>query len=132
MKINYKDADGNTLELEVSDDVGSFIITSYDDEAKNDRAETRRHTYFSEFEYEDARFFSSGTNTERSVTTKIAVRNALAQMTKRERFLIFAIHRDGRSYTELAAAEGKHPSTLMRETNKATAKFQQLYNGSEK
>lgn len=132
MLIQYTDADGCTIEIEVYDEVGDFIISSEKDEARNDRTETRRHTYLSEFEYEDARYFDSGIDIERSVTETDAVRSVLAQMTERERFLVTAVHLGGRSYTEIAKAEVKHPSSIMRETKKATAKLKKLYRDGEK
>jgi len=46
MKINYTDADGKIIELEVSDEVGSFFLSSVEAEKKNDRKNSRpdRHT----------------------------------------------------------------------------------------
>lgn len=35
MLINYKNADGKTIELEVSDEVGTFYLESIDAEKKN-------------------------------------------------------------------------------------------------
>jgi RNA polymerase sigma-70 factor (ECF subfamily) len=44
MKINYTDADGRFHELEVTDEVGNFYLTSLEEEKSNDRRNTRRHT----------------------------------------------------------------------------------------
>lgn len=46
MKINYTDADGKIIELEVSDEVSSFFLSSVEAEKKNDRKNSRpdRHT----------------------------------------------------------------------------------------
>ena len=64
MRINYKDADGRIIELEVSDEVGTFYLESVKREKSNDRRNSRpdRHTLLSTFEYEDVRFFDDGTD----------------------------------------------------------------------
>jgi RNA polymerase sigma-70 factor (ECF subfamily) len=59
MRIQYKDADGRVLELEVSEDVGRFYLADMDRERKSDRRETRRHTSLSAFNYEDHAYFDS-------------------------------------------------------------------------
>ena len=60
MLINYRDADGRVIELEVTEEVGQFYLTSLDQERKNERRETRRHTLLSTFTYEDKDYFDSG------------------------------------------------------------------------
>lgn len=112
MLINYTDADGRVIKLEVSDEVGTFHLESLEAIKSNDRRETRRHTQLSTFEYEDVRFFNSGIDISRSVAESDAVNRVMDRLTERERFLILAVHRGDRTYTELAKAEGKHPSTI--------------------
>lgn len=131
MLINYKDADGHIIELEVTEEVGNFYLSSLEEEKSNERRETRRHTYLSEFTYEDARFFSSGIDISHSFAELDAVKRVMDRLTDRERFLIIAVHDEGRTYTEIAKAEGKYPSTIMRETNKAVDKFKRLYSDGE-
>lgn len=131
MLINYRDADGRVLELEVTEEVGQFYLTSLDQERKNERRETRRHTSLSMFTYEDARFFDSGVNVCREFTLSDAMKRAMDRLTARERYLLTAIHYEGRSYTEIARAERKSPSTIMRETRKAVDKFKRFYGANE-
>ena len=127
MKINYKDADGRVIELEVTEEVGSFYLTSLEDEKSNDRRNTRRHTQLSTFQYEDARFFDSGIDISRSFVESDTVKRVMDKLTDRERSLILSHYRDGRTYTEIAKSEGKYPSTIMRETDKAADKFKRIY-----
>jgi len=127
MLINYEDADRCIIQLEVSDDVGNFYLASIKEEESSNRRETRRHTSPTDFTYEDARYFDSGVDILRSIAETDAVRFVLDKLTARERFLILARYQDGQSYTALATAEGKSPSTIMRETNKATDKFKAIY-----
>ncbi|MDR3355775.1 MAG: hypothetical protein LBO04_01135 [Spirochaetaceae bacterium] len=131
MLINYKGADDRVIELEVSEEVGAFYLAYLEEEKKNERRETRRHTPLSEFVYEDARYFDSGVNISEQLATLDAVKSVWEQMTKRERYLIVAVKLNGHTYTEIGKAEGKYPSTIMRETNKAVDKFKRLYSESE-
>lgn len=131
MLINYRDADGRVIELEVTEEVGQFYLTSLDQERKNERRETRRHTLLSTFNYEDVRFFDSGVDICGELALSDAMRRAMDRLTARERYLITTIHYEGRSYTEVAKAERKSPSTIMRETRKAADKFKRLYGADE-
>jgi len=127
MLINYKDADGRIHELEVSEEVGLFYLSSIEYEKSNDRAETRRHTSLSQFVYEDVRFFDSGTDIGRSVTESDAVNRALAKLSDRQRYLITMIYIEGWSFAELARAEGRDESTIRKATNAAVEKFKKFY-----
>ena len=64
MKIEYKDADGRVMELDVSDEIGQFYLSSVEEAEKSDRRNTRpdRHTSLETFVYEDQRFFASASN----------------------------------------------------------------------
>lgn len=132
MLINYRDADGRVIELEVNEDVGQFYLTSLDQERKNERRETRRHTLLSTFTYEDKDYFDSGVDICGELALSDAMKRAMDRLTARERYLVDAVHRDGRSFTEIARAEGKAASTIMRETRKAVDKFKRLYGADEK
>jgi DNA-directed RNA polymerase specialized sigma subunit len=121
------EAEEGNHELEVSTELGDFCIASFKGEKSNDRANTRRHISLSTLKYEDRRFFDSGVDIEGEYAEADAVQYTLRQMTDRERFLILAHYDEGRSYTEIGKAEGKYPSTIMRETDKAAEKFKKIY-----
>lgn len=38
MKIEYKDADGRVMELDVSDEIGQFYLSSVEEAEKSDRS----------------------------------------------------------------------------------------------
>ena len=132
MLINYTDADGRFVELEVTEEVGQFYLTSLDQERKSERRETRRHTLLSTFTYEDKDYFDSGVDIGRELALSDAMKRVMDRLTARERCLIDAVHREGRSFTEIARAEGKAASTIMREMRKAADKFKRLYGADEK
>jgi len=125
MLINYKNADGKTIELEVSDEVGTFYLESIDAENKNDRRNSRpdRHSQLSIFSYEDARYFSDGTDLLADLIESEAVRNAMACLSERQQYLIRKCFMEGWSYTDLANLEGKDESAIRHAVDRAKKKL---------
>ena len=123
MRINYKDADGRIIELEVTEEVGNFYLASIEAEKKNDRRETRRHTLLSQFVYEDVRFFDSGIDLCDDFAMSDAVARAMDKLSERQRYLLTKVYIEGWRYTELAAQEGRDESTIRKATEKAKEKF---------
>jgi RNA polymerase sigma-70 factor (ECF subfamily) len=109
MRIQYKDADGRVVELEVSEEVGRFYLADTDRERKSDRRETRRHTSLSAFNYEDHAYFDSGIEICGQLARADAVKRAMTADAAGA-YLLTAIHIDNRSYSEIARAERKAPS----------------------
>lgn len=128
MLINYKNADGKTIELEVSAEVGTFYLESIDAEKKNDRKNSRpdRHTQLSTFNYEDARYFSDGTDLLADLIESEAVRNAMACLSERQQYLIRKCFMEGWSYTDLAALEGKDESAIRHAVDRAKKKLREF------
>ena len=128
MLINYKNADGKTIELEVSDEVGTFYLESIDAEKKNDRRNSRpdRHSQLSTFSYEDARYFSDGTDLLADLIESEAVRNAMACLSERQHYLIRKCFMEGWSYTDLAALEGKDESAVRHAVDRAKKKLREV------
>jgi len=128
MLINYKNADGKTIELEVSDEVGTFYLESIDAENKNDRRNSRpdRHSQLSTFSYEDARYFSDGTDLLADLIESEAVGNAMACLSERQQYLIRKCFMEGWSYTDLAALEGKDESAVRHAVDRAKKKLREV------
>ena len=128
MLINYKNADGKTIELEVSDEVGTFYLESIDAEKKNDRRNSRpdRHSQLSTFSYEDARYFSDGTDLLAELIESEAVGNAMACLSERQQYLIRKCFMEGWSYTDLAALEGKDESAVRHAVDRAKKKLREV------
>ena len=125
MLINYKDADGKIIELEVSDEIGTFYLESVEAEKKNDRKNSRpdRHTLLSTFIYEDARYFSDSTDLLADLIESEAINHAMSHLTERQQYLIFKCFLEGWSYTDLAALEGKDESAIRHAVNRAKQKL---------
>ncbi len=123
MLINYKDADGKIIELEVSDEVGTFYLSSVEEEKKNERRETRRHTSLESFTYEDKRFFDDGTDLLADLIASETVSRAMSHLTERQQYLIRKTCLEGWKYTELAALEGVDESAIRHAVNRAKDKL---------
>lgn len=126
MLINYKDADGNSIELEVSDDVGAFYLSSVEGEKKNERRETRRHTSLESFTYEDKRFFDDGTDLLTDLMSSETVSRAMSHLTERQQYLIRKTCLEGWKYTELAVLEGVDESAIRHAVNRAKNKLKRI------
>ena len=128
MKINYRTADGKTIELVVSDDVGSFYLDSVAAEKKNDRRNSRpdRHSQLSTFSYEDARYFSDGTDLLADLIDSEAVGYAMSLLENRQQYLIRKCFIEGWSYTDLAALEGVDESTIRHAVNRAKNRLKKV------
>ena len=128
MKISYKKADGKNIELEVSDDVGTFYLDSVDAEKKNARRETRpdRHTSLESFVYEDKRYFDDGTDLLADLINSEAVSHAMSLLTDRQQYLIRKCFIEGWSYTDLAALEGVDESAIRHAVKRAKDRLKKV------
>ena len=128
MKIEYKDADGRVLELEVSDAVGQFCIYSAEEEARSDRRNSRpdRHTSLEAFTYEDRRFFASPSDTMREAVEDSEVERMLSCLDARQRELVRKCVIEGWTYAEIAAREGKDESAVRHAVKRALKKIKKI------
>jgi len=125
VQINYRNADGKIIELEVSEEVGTFYLESIDAEKKNDRKNSRpdRHTQLSTFDYEDVRYFSDGTDLLADLIESEAISHAMSCLNERQQYLVRKCLLEGWSYTKLAAAEGKDESAIRHAIDRAKKKL---------
>ena len=129
MKIEYKDADGRLLKLEVSDEVGQFYLSSVEEIKKSDRRNTRtdRHTSLETFVYEDQRFFASPSDPMREAVADCEVDRLLSCLSSRQRELVRRCVIEGWSYTEVAAQEGKDESAIRHAVKRALKKMKKTF-----
>lgn len=128
MKIKYENANGTIIELEVSEEVGTFYLESIEAEKKNDRRNSRpdRHSQLSTFEYEDARYFSDGSDLLTDLIEAEFIKQAMACLNERQQYLIQKCCIDGWSYTDLAALEGKDESSVRHAVERAKKKLKKF------
>ena len=129
MKIEYKDADGRILDLEVSEEVGNFYLESIEAEKKNDRKHTRadRHTPLSSFEYEDIIHFSESNDILAALIDAEIISHVFSVLNDRQQYLIRKCFLEGWSYTDLAAMEGKDESAIRHAVNRAEKKMKNIF-----
>lgn len=128
MKINYKDADGQIIELEVSEEVGIYYLESIEAEKSNDRKNARpdRHTLLSTFDFEDARYFSDGSDLLADLIDSEVISQVLSGLNERQQYLIRMCFLEGWSYTDLATLEGKDESAIRHAVDRAKKKLKKL------
>lgn len=128
MLINFKSPNGKIIEMEVSDDVGTFYLESVKAEKRNDWRNSRpdRHTQLSTFTYEDVRFFSDGTDLLADLISSETVNHAMSQLTERQQYLIQKCCIEGWSFSALAALEGKDESAVRHAVNRAKKKLRKI------
>ena len=129
MKIEYKDADGRMLKLEVSDEVGQFCISSDEETKKSDRRNIRpdRHTSLETFVYEDQKFFASPSNPMREAVEGCEVERLLSCLNERQKELVRRCVIEGWSYTEVSTQEGKDESAIRHAVKRALKKIQKTF-----
>lgn len=128
MEINYKDANGKIIELEVATEVGTFYLASIEAEGKNDRKNSRsgRHSQLSTFTYEDVRYFSDGTDLLADLVESETISYAMSCLSERQEDLIRKCIIDGWSYTDLAKLEGKDESAIRHAVERAKKKLKKF------
>lgn len=116
-------------EIEVSHDVGEFMVSYEKYEKKNARANTRtdRHIPIDKFPGEPVEFFSDkNCNTEMSVLSDMEVERLLSCLNERQRELVQKCVLEGWKYTELARLEGKDESAIRKAVNRALEKIKKI------
>jgi len=129
VKIEYRDADGRVLELEVSDDIGQFYLSSVEETKRSDRRNTRpdRHTSLETFVYEDKKFFASTADPMREAVEGCEVDRLLSCLSDRQKDLVRRCVIEGWTYTEVAAQEGKDESAVRHAVKRALKKIKKTF-----
>lgn len=128
MKVNYTFADGETSDVEVSEEIGTVILDSRREEDNLARKE-RYHCYSLDgAEYEGERM-ADGETPETLLLAQegdrhIAKTLGLLSETQRRRLLMLA---DGLSVREIARREGKEIKTVRESIEGARKKFKKFF-----
>ena len=117
------------MELDVSDEIGQFYLSSVEEAEKNDRRNTRpdRHTSLETFVYEDQRFFASASDTMKEAVEDCEVERLLSCLNDRQRELVRRCVIEGWSYTEIAAKEGRDESAVRHAVKRALKKMKKTF-----
>lgn len=128
MKIQWKFADGTTSEVEVNEEIGSYITASRREESNLDRKE-RYHSYsLDAIDYEGLEYATDTTpETEMSSKEDVARVNATLDKlseTQQRRLLMLA---DGLSIREIARLEGVDHRAIRESIEAARKKFKKNF-----
>lgn len=128
MKIQWKFADGTTSEVEVNEEIGSYITASRREESNLDRKE-RYHSYsLDAIDYEGLEYATDTTpETEMSSRDDAAQVNAALDKlseTQQRRLLMLA---DGLSIREIARREGVDHRAIRESIDAARKKFKKNF-----
>ena len=124
MKIKYEFAT-ETVEIEVDEDVGNFIVDLNRKEYNINHKETRRHCSLEAFNLDDE-LLPSDENVEENTITKDEHNRlyaAISQLSPRQQYLIEQVYFIGRKYTDIAHEEGVDRTSISHATARALKKL---------
>ncbi len=129
MKIKYKFVTGETMEIEVAEEIGTVILES----RRKEHADNERHRYHAEFSlddavYEGSVFSSPGTNPAEVVSMKESDKECedrLLQLTPIQRRRLENLM-EGMSIADIARAEGTSFNTVKESIESARKKLKKF------
>lgn len=127
MKIRYQFAT-ETVEVEVSEELGNIIVDLNRQEYNNHHKETRRHCSLDAFNLDDA-LFPSEEDIEAEVVAKDEnnkLYDAISRLSPRQQYLIRQVYFEGRKYTDIAREEGVDRTAISHATDRALKKLKKF------
>lgn len=128
MKVSYEFADGTTSEVEVSDELGSMIISSRTAEESSDRKERRHCWSLDAILYEGTEYGIDDDPAEKLKQDELhqRVNSAFSRLTEiqQRRILMLA---GGLSEREIARREGKDFKTVHESIEAARKRFKKFF-----
>ena len=121
MKITYKFANGETTEIEVSEEWGAFVLNMDRLDYNCNQRETRCHCSLEAFNLDDA-YFPSDVNVEDEVIRNESCENleaAIAQLLLEQQRLIREIYFEGIPAVEIARREDVCKSAISNRLSRA-------------
>lgn len=128
MKINYTFANGETSDVEVSEETGNLILDSRREECNQDRKE-RYHCYSLDAAVYEGRDYADGETPESALFLQLEnqrIKEAFGRLSEvqRRRLLMAA---EGLSLREIARREGKDIKTIRESIEGARRKFLKFF-----
>lgn len=128
MLINYKFANGETTEIEVSEEWGAFVLNLDRLDYNSDQRETRRHCSLEAFNLDDA-YFPSDVDVEDEVIrneSREILESAIARLLPEQQRLIREIYFDGIPAIEIARREGVYKSAISNRLSRALKSLKKI------
>jgi RNA polymerase sigma factor (sigma-70 family) len=126
--ITYTFADGNTSVVEVSEEIANVIIDLDHREELDERRETRRHCSIHAYDPDGTRI-ADDTDIVRDLIENEEyelLHRAIAQLSERQKHLIYEVYFNNKSFSQIAREEGKHKSSIIETTKDALAKLKKF------
>ena len=127
MKIRYQFAT-ETVEVEVSEELGNIIVDLDRQEYNNHHKETRRHCSLDAFNLDDA-LFPSEENIEAEVATKDQYNRlyaAIALLEPQQKELVRQVFFEDRKIVDIAADEGVSEAAIRNRLKKITQRLKKI------
>ena len=128
MKITYKFANSENVDVEVSEEWANIILELDHKEFNVNRKETRRHTPLEEYD-KFGNLLSSEDDVVGEVMTGFENERlyaAIKKLSPRYRHLIEEVYFKGRTYSDIALEEGVYCSTISRTVERALKKLEKF------
>lgn len=129
MNIRYEFLTGETIEIELSDDIAEIAIEIERETYNGNRRETRRHNSIEDMESLGIQFKDIETDTAKKVEekeNKETVHNALDQLMPQQKELIHKVYFREMSIIEIARAEGVSEAAVRNRLNKIYKKLKNI------
>ena len=133
MKIKYEFVTGETVEVEVDDNIGEVIVELERIEYNNEKKETRRHCILSAMKYEGEWFKSddndpgADVNLDENGLKDDRLSRALESLSKKQKDAYLAVYREGYTVPEYAEEKGVTPWSVYRILRRAEEKIKIFY-----
>ncbi len=117
-KIKYEFADGTTSEIEVSDEIYAVHIELANEEKRNNKRETRRHTSLTYFDNLGIEFESNAADPLSALIRRDdeeRIHNAIKHLSDKQRALLEKVYYQNMSLREIARQTGVSHQALSKQ-----------------
>jgi RNA polymerase sigma factor (sigma-70 family) len=128
MRIDYRSATGAySIEVDVTEELGEFIMTSDDALRKDDRNYANHHKPLSGFVYEDERFFADPVDEIQGYGDRAALEEAMGRLSEGQRQLVERVLVEGYKPSEIARIEGVDKSAISHRLDRAVTSLKKFF-----
>ena len=126
MKIKYEFVTGETVEIEVPDEIAEVCIQIDQEAKRQNRKETRRHISLSLLKEEQAKDLDIVVTTVEEKIIKQIIKNTLKRLLPEQQELIFKVFFCEKSISEIAKEEGVTKSAICSRLNTIYRKLKEI------
>lgn len=131
MKIKYEFVTGETIELDVTEDIGEIVIEIERDTYNSNRRETRRHNSLEEMHNQGLQFKDNDADILSIVEekeTNEGLYNVLDKLLPQQKELIFKVFFKDMSIIDIARSEGVSEAAIRNRLKKIYKKLKKILN----